>query len=262
MERFERQVQNPQIKEVKRLNDGSIQLPYTKETSMGTVDFDLRLKKRKDGKVIIENKTPITENNKGYVRSKESYIIDTSSANTFAQSLWKALDRYVGQWRPSLSQEKREKAYNLLGFEKHLIIEKSKKEQENLIKEIKAIQKDKDLERDTKSKTLKFEYNIGYWSDEKIIYARLYETPKGEVHFKMEAWFVWSIAGFSTIEKTFKKSELRTWLPNFVEQTFKNGITYKRLLGSNEKYIAKNETRNNAINKAKKAAITFEKLTK
>lgn len=262
MENFERQSEQPKVKEVKKLNDGTIQIPYIKETSMWTIEFDLKIKKEKDGKVSIENKTPITEKNKGYIRSKEKYYLNTSNSKTFAQSLWKALDNYIGTGRPSLSQEKWEKAYELLGFESNLIIEKSKKEQENLMKEIGTIQKDKDLERDPKSKTLKFEYHIGYWSNEKIIYASLNEKNKWEVYFKMEAWFLWTFAGLSTLEKTFKKSELKTWLPNFVEQTFKNGITYKKLFWKDEKYIAKDDTRDNAITKANKAATAFEKLTK
>ena len=262
MDNFEIPREQQKVKEVRKLSDGTIQIPYSKETTMWTVEFDLRIKKEKDGSVRIENKTPITEKNKGYIRSKEKYYLNTSDSKAFAQSLWKALDNYIGRERPSLSQEKWEKAYQLLGFSKKLIIEKSKKEQETLMKEIWAVQKDKDLERDAKSKTLKFEYHIGYWANEKVIYASLHETKKGEVSFKMEAWFLFTLAKLTSIETTFKKTELKTWLPNFIEQTFRKGIIYKKLLWSNENYIAKDETRNNAIKKAKKAAATFEMLTK
>ena len=262
MDNFEIPREQQKVKEVKKLSDETIQIPYSKETTMWTLEFDLRIKKEKDGSVRIENKTPITEKNKGYIRSKEKYYLNTSDSKAFAQSLWKALDNYIGTERPSLSQEKWEKAYQLLGFSKKLIIEKSKKEQETLMKEIWALQKDKDLERDAKSKTLKFEYHIGYWANEKVIYASLHETKKGEVSFKMEIWLLSPFPWLPVLEKTFKRTELKTWLPNFIEQSFRNKIIDKTFFWSNENYIAKDETRNNAIKKAKKAAATFEMLTK
>ena len=262
MDNFEIPREQQKVKEVKKLNDGTIQIPYSKETTMWTLEFDLRIKKEKDGSVRIENKTPITEKNKGYIRSKEKYYLNTSDSKAFAQSLWKALDNYIGRERPSLSQEKWEKAYQILGFSKNLIIEKSKKEQETLMKEIWTLQKDKDLERDAKSKTLKFEYHIGYWVNEKVIYASLHETKKGEVSFKMEIWLLSPFPWFPVLEKTFKTTELKTWLPNFIEQSFRNKIIDKTFFWSNENYIAKNEIRNNAIKKVKKAATNFEILTK
>ena len=262
MDNFEIPREQQKVKEVKKLSDGTIQIPYSKETTIWTLEFDLRIKKGKDGSARIENKTPITEKNKGYIRSKEKYYLNTSDSKAFAQSLWKALDNYIGRERPSLSQEKWEKAYQILGFSKNLIIEKSKKEQETLMKEIWTLQKDKDLERDAKSKTLKFEYHIGYWVNEKVIYASLHETKKGEVSFKMEIWLLSPFPWFPVLEKTFKTTELKTWLPNFIEQSFRNKIIDKTFFWSNENYIAKDETRNNAIKKVKKAATTFEVLTK
>ena len=130
------------------------------------------------------------------------------------------------------------------------------------MKEIWTLQKDKDLERDAKSKTLKFEYHIGYWVNEKVIYARLHETKKGEVSFKMEIWLLSPFPWFPVLEKTFKTTELKTWLPNFIEQSFRNKIIDKTFFWRNENYIAKNEIRNNAIKKVKKAATNFEILTK
>lgn len=262
MDNFEIPREQQKVKEVKKLSDGTIQIPYSKETTIWTLEFDLRIKKGKDGSARIENKTPITEKNKGYIRSKEKYYLNTSDSKAFAQSLWKALDNYIGRERPSLSQEKWEKAYQILGFSKNLIIEKSKKEQETLMKEIWTLQKDKDLERDAKSKTLKFEYHIGYWVNEKVIYASLHETKKGEVSFKMEIWLLSPFPWFPVLEKTFKTTELKTWLPNFIEQSFRNKIINKTFFWSNENYIAKNEIRNNAIKKVKKAATNFEILTK
>ncbi len=262
MDNFEIPREQQKVKEVKKLSDGTIQIPYSKETTIWTLEFDLRIKKGKDGSARIENKTPITEKNKGYIRSKEKYYLNTSDSKAFAQSLWKALDNYIGRERPSLSQEKWEKAYQILGFSKNLIIEKSKKEQETLMKEIWTLQKDKDLERDAKSKTLKFEYHIGYWVNEKVIYASLHETKKGEVSFKMEIWLLSPFPWFPVLEKTFKTTELKTWLPNFIEQSFRNKIIDKTFFWSNENYIAKNEIRNNAIKKVKKAATNFEILTK
>ena len=262
MDNFEIPREQQKVKEVKKLSDGTIQIPYSKETTIWTLEFDLRIKKGKDGSARIENKTPITEKNKGYIRSKEKYYLNTSDSKAFAQSLWKALDNYIGRERPSLSQEKWEKAYQILGFSKNLIIEKSKKEQETLMKEIWTLQKDKDLERDAKSKTLKFEYHIGYWVNEKFIYASLHETKKGEVSFKMEIWLLSPFPWFPVLEKTFKTTELKTWLPNFIEQSFRNKIIDKTFFWSNENYIAKNEIRNNAIKKVKKAATNFEILTK
>lgn len=262
MNNFEIPREQPKVKEVKKLNDGTIQIPYSKETTMWTVEFDLRIKKEKDGSVRIENKTPITEKNKGYIRSKEKYYLNTSDSKAFAQSLWKALDNYIGTGRPSLSQEKWEKAYQLLDLSKNLIIEKSKKEQNNLIKEIWALRKNKDLERDAKSKTLKFEYHIGYWANERIIFASLHEIKKWEVSFKMEIWLFSPFPWLPVLEKTFKTTELQTWLPNFIEQSFRNKIIDKTFFWNNENYIAKDEIKNNTIKKAKKATTTFEILTK
>ena len=68
MDNFEIPREQQKVKEVKKLSDGTIQIPYSKETTIWTLEFDLRIKKGKDGSARIENKTPITEKNKGYIR--------------------------------------------------------------------------------------------------------------------------------------------------------------------------------------------------
>lgn len=263
MERFETQLEQPKIKNVEKLSDWTVLIPYTKETSVWwIIEFDFRVKQEKDGKVFIENKTPITESNKWYIHSQEKYELDVSDSKAFAKSLWKALDNYIGTGRPSLSQEKWEEAYQLLWFEEQLVLEKIKKESEALKKEIEAIQNDKDLERNADTKTLKFEYNIGYWAPEKIIYATLKDLNEEKVQFKMEAGFLYSIAGLTTIEKTFKKSELQNQLPKFVDQSFRDGIIYKRFFWLiKEKDVPRDRVIDNAVQKATKAAKAFKLYT-
>lgn len=75
-------------KEVKKLKDESISFPITHQTAVGPIEFDLRIKRNKEGKVIIENKTSITAKNKGYVHNKEKrYLLDTNTPSSFAKSL-------------------------------------------------------------------------------------------------------------------------------------------------------------------------------
>lgn len=259
---FETTSQEPEVKEVEKLSDGSVHLPYIKETSMGSVDFDFRIKKNKEGKTIIENKTKESPQNKGYILNNDkTFILDTSSSSAFAKSLGQALDAYVGKGRPSLAQEKREKVYKLAWFEKQLLQEAEDEQIKKTIQEINILS-DEIFKWDAEKKELKFEYNIGYGINEKVIYSRIKELPGGKIKFTMEAGYLWSIAKKNSIEKIFDKENLRKELPTFINEILSKGIDYKRVFWKEKKHIARESTRNNAVQKAIKATEVFERYTK
>ena len=78
----------------------------------------------------------------------------------------------------------------------------------------------------------------------------------------MEIWLFSPFPWLPVLEKTFKTTELQTWLPNFIEQSFRNKMIDKTFFWNNENYIAKDEIKNNTIKKVKKAVTTFEVLTR
>lgn len=224
--------QEPEIKEVKKLKDGTVKLPVTHATSMGVVDFDFRLSKNKEGRLIITNATKITEKNKGYVKNVDkAYFLDASSPEAFAKSLGKALNEYIGEGRRSLDPEKRQKAYEFLGYKKQLEIATIKADtlsQLNVLK--RSINPDKlpdDFLWNEEIRTLSVSYHIGYGKDEKIIYLNLKDTGAGKVEVSFKHGFLWSIAELDEEKKSFSRATLESDLQNYVEGKMGAPLRYK-----------------------------------
>lgn len=112
-----------QIKWVEKLKDWSVKLSYSKETSIWMLNYTFNIKKSKENwKYYIINQTPDTPENKWYLHNqKEKYEISLASFDDFFKSLWKALDSYIWKPRPSLSEEKWERIFLLLWWNKESV---------------------------------------------------------------------------------------------------------------------------------------------
>lgn len=141
--------QEKPVKWVEKLKDWSVKLLYSKETSMWTLNYTFNIKKSKeDWRWYITNQTPDTPENKWYLHNqKESYWINIASFDVFFKSLWEALDSYIWKPRPSLSEEKWEKAFLLLWWKKESVKinqQKNKEKKEEIKKTNKYLERLKD----------------------------------------------------------------------------------------------------------------------
>ena len=241
-------------KEVKKLADGSIQFPYSKESSTGTIiNFDLRIKKEGNN-FVVENQTKITENNKGYIKNVNViYPLDTSSTDAFLVSLGVALNGYVGEGRPSAVTKWRE-AYRLLWFGH--AIEKSdaeQKVQEETKKATEELKNAQQYRRNSKNKELSYDYTFRKWSDKRTVSVSFQTQKDGSVKLRMVAYRNNALGG-ETIERKIAKDKIAT-IPTEIETILKNGISLS--FRSWEIKIVEQETLNNIGTKAKNAVRAY-----
>lgn len=260
---METRVQEPQIKEVKKMKDGSVSLPFSHETSMGIIEFNFKLEKKGD-KIQISNLTKASERNQGYLKNKnQTFLLSTDSPQHFSKDLGKALDSYIGKDRLSLNHKKRQEAYKLLWFWDKLKQAEQKKIQEQTLRELKNLEQslgDKVI-RNKNKKTLTTEYNIGYGANEKVLYMSLKDLGNGKVQFSLESGFLFSLAQTHKIEKVFNKNWLKNQIHTFLSNELSNPLSYPRVIGKDIKYRMKEEVKNNMILKAKDSASLFLKYS-
>lgn len=215
--------QEPEIKEVKKLKDGTVKLPVTHATSMGVVDFDFRLSKNKEGRLIITNATKITEKNKGYVKNVDkAYFLDASSPEAFAKSLGKALNEYIGEGRRSLDPEKRKKAYELLGYKKQLERESLEKRIQEELAQLKAtineVKESDHYNWDPEEKRLTVSYSIEQGFNSKSFYTIFQDQEDGTVKFTFKYGYTYSPAEDREETKIFSKQNLEKEVLNYMKQ--------------------------------------------
>lgn len=251
-------------KEVKKLKDGSISFPVTHQTAVGLMEFDFRIKKNKEGKVIIENKTPITEKNKGYVHNKEKrYFLKTNTPSIFAKSLWAVLDIYIGKGRKSVDSEKWGKAYKLLGEHNQNLEIQKQNELTKIKTELHALQNElpKKFNRDPQKKTLKVEYNIGYGFEEKVLYTE-FKQEGDKVVFTLSSGYLRTFAKLTSKKIIFNQHNLGAQVEAYLNKTFATPLTYKKLIGKDTQYTLREEVQKKAIKKARDAAEIFLRYSK
>lgn len=256
---FETRNQAPQPKEVKKMKDGSISLPFSHETSMGMIDFNFKLEK-KGNKIHLSNLTKETTQNKGYLKNKNlTFLLSTDSPQQFANELGNALNQYIWQDRRSLQAEKWKEAYKLLGFDEQLKQAEQKKLQEQTTRELKELERAlwNSVVWNSKEKTLRTEYNIWYGAEEKVLYTSLKDLGNGKVHFTLESGFLWTFAWLHKIERVFNKTSLTNQVHTFLSQTFSKALTYPRSIGPDTQYTMKKEVKDIAVEKAKNSAKLF-----
>lgn len=246
----EQQIRNPE-----KMRDGSVKLPFTH----GSIDFDFKLKKGKDGKVYISNLTSEHSGNKGYLKNKDAvYQLDVSSSKAFSQSLGKALDNYIGVWRRSMEEEKWQKAFKLLWFTNILLKEAQQQEEQEVIQQTRReleLLTDQDFSWNEKEKSLHFISLLGTNYGARLSIKA--ETWGGirlvmETHKQRGPWS-------NTLTKTFSKDEIDE-IPRFIEKVFKDWQTLKTFF---DIPITKNYRPNDALiqkskDKALKAVTIFK----
>ncbi len=119
----------------------------------------------------------------------------------------------------------------------------------------------KKFTRDPKTKTLKVEYNIGYGSEEKILYTE-FKQEGDKVVFTLSSGYLWTVAKLSNKKVIFNKDNLGAQVEAYLSRTLATPLTYKKLIGKDTKYTLREEVQKKAIKKAKNAAEIFLRYSK
>jgi hypothetical protein len=204
------ETQKAEIKEAKKMNDGSVSFPYSLEYAPGKIaDHMFRIYKDKNWKVMIENKTKNEGNNKWRVKSTETFELRTGSSDEFLKDLGKALDVYVGPGRLS-AREKGIQTYKLLGFWKVLEAEEKIEEMENQEKrEVKKALnietwKALNFEWDEWKKSLSYDYTIIDKTWDRTI-KTIFKQEKDKIMVTLNVFNTFRVGdwGTKTVDKTF-----------------------------------------------------------
>lgn len=119
----------------------------------------------------------------------------------------------------------------------------------------------KNFSWDEHTKTLKVEYNIGYGSNEKVLYT-IFRQEGDKVVFTLSSGYLRSIAPLSNQEVKFDKNNLVDQIKNHLSKTFSEPLTYKRVIGKDTEYTMKKEVQEKAVQKATTAAEIFLRYSK
>ena len=106
---------------VEKMRDWSLKFTYTFETIAKKFKFDFKIQKGKNWEVTISNITP--ENNlSGFqgmeqIRNKKAvFTLNTTNLTDFWDSLWKALENFVGPIKAPVEDGICKGTYSMLGF--------------------------------------------------------------------------------------------------------------------------------------------------
>ena len=106
---------------VEKMRDWSLKFTYTFETIAKKFKFDFKIQKGKNWEVTISNITP--ENNlSGFqgmeqIRNKKAvFTLNTTNLTDFWDSLWKALENFVGPIKAPVEDSICKGTYSMLGF--------------------------------------------------------------------------------------------------------------------------------------------------
>lgn len=251
----------PTVKEVKKLTDGSVLLPYT----TASVEFEFKLSKQKDGKYMIESIT-----DKKYKQSlknaENTYLLDTSSQQNFLTSLGKALDNYIPSWRMNV-REKGIQAYALLGFEKEIAqnnaLEETKKAQQeikdSIPPEVVELSKEAWGRRNTEKKEYKYFYVFDNAQGKRDVWVSL-QDKGSTIVVSLEAA---NSFGIKKGKKTFEVSKLQKEdIPKEIVSHLKEGIEMKAFTGKETLKVTNEALLGKAWAKARKALIVFDHYAK